>query len=402
MPSTSATPVSAPASISADRRTPLWEAGFRPFFLGAMVYGGLAMVVWMASFGFGLALPGLGAHASLWHAHEMIYGYGAAVVAGFLLTAARNWTGQPTATGPALAALFALWVAARIACLVDVDTHVAALLDLTFNLALLVAVARPILRVRQWRQMGILTKLLLITLGNGAFYLGALGMLDNGMWLSVHAGLYVLIGLILTMARRLIPFFTERGVGEPVSLRNSRALDVACLAAYLAWFVLVLTGATPRAAGAVALLLTVLHGVRLHGWWTPRILERPLLWSLHLAYGCMVLAFALAAAAGFGMLPFTLAMHLLALGGIGLVTVSMMARVALGHTGRDVHAPPRALTGVFALLVASMVARVLLPLAWPSHYVALVIAAQALWIACFAWLCVLYAPLLLAPRADAG
>lgn len=402
MPSTSATPVSAPASISADRRTPLWEAGFRPFFLGAMVYGGLAMVVWMASFGFGLALPGLGARASLWHAHEMIYGYGAAVVAGFLLTAARNWTGQPTATGRALAALFALWVAARIACLVDVDARVAALLDLTFNLALLVAVARPILRVRQWRQMGILTKLLLITLGNGAFYLGALGMLDNGMWLSVHAGLYVLIGLILTMARRLIPFFTERGVGEPVSLRNSRALDVACLAAYLAWFVLVLTGATPRAAGAVALLLTVLHGVRLHGWWTPRILERPLLWSLHLAYGCMVLAFALAAAAGFGMLPFTLAMHLLALGGIGLVTVSMMARVALGHTGRDVHAPPRALTGVFALLVASMVARVLLPLAWPSHYVALVIAAQALWIACFAWLCVLYAPLLLAPRADAG
>lgn len=398
----SASPVPGPAPAAARSGAPLFDAGFRPFFLGAMVYGGLAMVAWMASFGFGLALPGLGAHASLWHAHEMIYGYGAAVVAGFLLTAAQNWTGQPTATGTALAALFALWVAARLACLADVDARVAALLDIAFNLALLVAVARPILRVRQWRQMGILTKLLLITLGNGLFYLGALGAMDSGMRLSVHGGLYVLIGLVLTMARRLIPFFTERGAGVPVSLRNSRALDIACLAAYLAWFVLILSGAEPRAAGVVALLLTVLHGVRLRGWWTAHILTRPLLWSLHLAYGCLVLAFALAALSGFGLLPFTLAMHLLALGGIGLVTVSMMARVALGHTGRDVHAPPRALNGVFALLCASMVARVLLPLAWPAQYMALVIASQALWIACFAWLCVLYAPLLLAPRADAG
>ena len=391
-----------PAPAAAGHAAPLFEAGFRPFFLGAMIYGALAMAAWMAEFVFGLSLPGAVLYGSLWHAHEMVYGYGAAVVAGFLLTAARNWTGLPTANGGALAALFALWVAARLAFAFMPASPVAPVLDALFNLALFVAVAQPIVRVRQWRQLGILTKLLLIGLGNTVFYLGAAGVLENGMRLAVHGGVYVLIGLILTMARRLIPFFTERGVGAPVTLRNAAWLDGACLASYLAWFVLVLFTSETRIAALFALLLTALHALRLGFWWTPLVLARPLLWSLHLSYACMVLAFALAAAAGFGWLAPSLALHMFALGGIGLVTISMMARVSLGHTGRNVHAAPAGLTWVFALGGACIVTRVLLPLALPGHYLVLVVVAQALWIACFGLLTWMYAPILLAPRVDAG
>ena len=226
-------------------------------------------------------------------------------------------------------------------------------------------------------------------------------MVDKGMRLSVVAGIYIIIGLVLTMARRLIPFFTERGVSEPLTLRNSSVLDGLCLAAYLAFFILEVFTGQQRVAGLFAALLCVLHAVRLTGWYTPAIRPRPLLWSLHLSYALMVVAFALQSAAAFGFAPATLALHMFALGGIGIITISMMVRVSIGHTGRNVHAPPPLVKVVLALAVASLAARVLLPLLLPAQYFALVVTAQVLWIASFAVLAWLLAPILLAPRADA-
>jgi uncharacterized protein involved in response to NO len=392
-------PTPAPAAVSS--RAPLWDMGFRPFFLGAIVYSAIAMGIWFAAFAFGVALPGVQHYGSLWHAHEMIFGYSAAVIAGFLLTAARNWTGLPTLERGPLAVSFVLWAGARLAFCLEPVSLLAPLLDGLFNLMLIYAVAAPIIKVRQWRQLGILTKLVLMAAGNALFFLGAWNVVANGMRLSVVAGVYLIIGLVLTMARRLIPFFTERGAGQPVSLRNSNWLDGACLAAYLAFFVLQVFTDHQREAGMLAAVLFALHAWRLRGWYTPAILTRPLLWSLHLSYACMTLAFALQAWADFGHATPTLALHCFALGGIGLVTLSMMIRVTLGHTGRDVHRPPTVVKIILALAIASLVARVLLPLLLPSQYFVLVVAAQLLWIACFALLAYLLAPMLVAARVDA-
>ena len=395
-------PGNAPAPAAAPARAPLWDMGFRPFFLGAVIYSAIAMGIWFGAYALGVTPPGVARYGSLWHAHEMIFGYSAAGIAGFLLTAARNWTGLPTLERGPLALLFALWLGARIAFCVESLSLVAPALDATFNLMLIYAVARPIIKVRQWRQLGILTKLVLLGVGNVLFFLGAWNIVDNGMRLAVVAAVYVIIGLVLTMARRLIPFFTERGVGQALTLRNSSALDGLCLAAFLAFFILEVFTHQQRVAGWLAALLCALHALRLTMWYTPAILARPLLWSLHLSYGLMVLAFALQAAAAFGWAPATLALHMFALGGIGLITISMMVRVSIGHTGRDVHAPPAQVKVVLALALASVVARVLLPLVLPTQYFALVVAAQLLWIASFALLAWLLAPMLLTPRADAA
>ena len=395
-------PGNPPAPAAVPSRAPLWDMGFRPFFLGAVVYAALAMAIWFAAVAFGVTLPGVTHYGSLWHAHEMIFGYSAAVIAGFLLTAVRNWTGLPTLERGPLMVLFGLWLAARVAFCFEAMSLFAPLFDGAFNLMLIYAVATPIIKARQWGQLGILTKLVLLAAGNTLFFLGAWNIVDNGMRLSVTAGVYLIIGLVLTMARRLIPFFTERGAGAPLTLRNSNVLDGACLAAYLGFFILLVFTRHQQVAGGFAALLFVLHALRLRGWYTPAILTRPLLWSLHLSYGCMILGFALQAAAAFGHVPATLALHMFALGGIGLITLSMMVRVSLGHTGRAVHAPPTIVKTVLALAIASLVARVLLPLVLPSSYAALVIAAQVLWIACFATLSWLLAPILLAPRADSG
>ena len=391
-----------PSFAAVTSRASLWDMGFRPFFLGAIVYSAIAMGIWFAAFVFGVALPGVQHYGSLWHAHEMVFGYSAAVIAGFLLTAARNWTGLPTLERGPLALLFALWVGARVAFCFEPVSLLAPALDGAFNLMLIYAVAKPIIQAKQWRQLGILAKLVLLGVGNAVFFLGAWNIVADGMRLSVVAGVYLIIGLVLTMARRLIPLFTESGAGVTVKLHNSNGLDGACLACYLGFFILQVFTQQQREAGVLAAVLCGLHGWRLRGWYTPAILTRPLLWSLHLSYACMVLAFALQAAAALGHAQATLALHLFALGGIGLVTLSMMVRVTLGHTGRDVHAPPASIKTVLALAVASLIARVLLPLLWPAQYFVLVAAAQVLWIVCFAALAWLLAPMLLAPRADAG
>ena len=178
---------------------PILRLGFRPFFLAAAVYAALGMAAWgLAWF---TAWPPTAIPAPLWHAHEMLYGYALAVVAGFLLTAVRNWTGLPTARGGALAALLALWCAARLGYFLGPAAlpYVAAL-DLGFDLLLLAAVATPIVRVRQWRQAGILAKLVLLITGNALFYLGVMGQVVDGTFYALHGGVFVLVALILTIA----------------------------------------------------------------------------------------------------------------------------------------------------------------------------------------------------------
>lgn len=375
---------------------PFLSLGFRPFFLAAGSYAVLAMSAWFAVYAFGLHADFVGLPPPLWHAHEMIYGYSLAVVAGFLLTAVGNWTGLQTLRGIPLLLLLLLWLAARAAFYVPVHGVAwAAVFDSLFTVYLAIALSIPIVRKRQWQQAGILAKLVLIGVGNLVFYLGVLGYLDQGVRWGLYTGFYLVIGLILVMSRRLIPFFIERGLDTHVKLRNSGRVDTVALVVYLVFFVVVVFTDyhTPGAILAAALFL--IHAWRLAGWHTPGIWGKPLLWSLFLAYLSITCGFLLLALTQWEPSLRFPALHAFAVGGIGLVTLSMMARVALGHTGRSVHAPPRLLPLFLGLLVLTAVVRVVLPPLIPDYYRHWIELSQLLWITAFAGFVVLYAPVLM-------
>jgi uncharacterized protein involved in response to NO len=379
--------------------TPLFRLGFRPFFLGAGVFAALTMLLWSGIW-FGGWTP-TAVPVIAWHAHEMIYGYALAVVAGFLLTAARNWTGRTTATGPALAALVGAWALARLLLLAGPDALIAAAaLDCTFNLALLVAVARPIVAVRQWRQVGVLAKLLLLGLGNAVFYLDALGIAHVDPRLPLHGGIFLLVALILTIAGRVLPGFIERGVRVSVQVRDPSWASRATLGLFLLFFIAELFVGNPQLVALCAAALALVTARRLVAWHTPALWREPLLWGLYVALLAIEAGFVLYAVAGVVPLPRSLPLHAFAAGGIGLATLAMMARVTLGHTGRNIRRPPPVVAIALALLGAAVVARIGVPLVAPAHYDLGIALAQGLWSAAFGCFVVVYAPMLLAPRPD--
>ncbi len=380
----------------------LLQRGFRPFFLGAMCQAVLALALWAGVYLVDWGLPGIGAYdaAAYWHGREMVFGYALAVVAGFLLTAVQNWTGQVTLRDLPLAGLFALWAGARLCAFVG--AHPAStVLDLLFELWLAWALAVPLWRAGQWANLGILIpKLILLAVAQAAFALGVLGLWAAGQRLGLFGGFYLILSLVFVMARRVMPFFIERAAAGGCTLRNRPWVDRVSLYGFLGFALLDLAWPDSAAVGVLALALALLHVLRLAGWYHPVIWRRPLLWVLYSAYAWLVAGFLLKAAASWaGVSPF-LAVHAFAYGGIGLMSAGMMARVALGHTGRDVHAPPRVLRPVFALLLGGAVVRVLLPLIFPAHYATLIGLSAALWLAAFMLLLGTYAPILLGPRVD--
>ena len=383
------------------RELALFELGFRPFFLGAGIFGMVTVALWAAIYLSGLSIPMQSISSFQWHAHEMIYGYGVAVIAGFLLTAVNNWTGMKTINSRLLALLFGLWLAVRFSFVFAAEAMwVAALLDSLFGLILIVAVTRPIIVKKQWKQLAVVTKLMLILMFNGAFYLGVFGLLDNGVFWGIYGGLYLVIGLVLTMGRRVIPFFIENGVDYRVSLFNSLWLDIPGLIFFLGFFVSEVFLRHSLTSAWLALVLFVVNGIRLAGWYTPGIWKKSLLWSIYLSFWFITLGFLLFAASYWLALSPYLAIHAFAYGGIGLITIGMMSRVSLGHTGRKVSDPPKIIGYAFGLLLAGAVVRVILPLFDMTNYTSWIGLSQLLWVMAFLLFVVTYAPILIKPRIE--
>jgi len=381
-------------------RVSLLHLGFRPFFLLAGVYAVVSMVLWAWLYHGAVPVLPMGLPPALWHAHEMVFGYALAVIAGFLLTAVRNWTGVQTAHGMPLLLLALFWMAARVLAWVPGALALMAVLDLAFNLALLIAVLHPVLKARQWKQLPVMALPLVLTLAHLVFYAGLFGGLAGGERLGIHAGLYLVVLLILVMGRRVIPFFIEKGVDGPAAIRNRLWVDVGTVVLAVAFVVLQLLPSWPQLAGGIALLLALLQAVRLYDWHHPDIWRKPLLWSLYLALAWLALGFALYALGQYTPLDGFAALHAFAYGGIGLVTLGMMCRVSLGHTGRNVFAPPRSVTWMLALVVLGAMVRVLGPLLLPAAHVHWIGISQGLWLAGFGLFVVVYAPMLVRPRID--
>lgn len=346
-----------------------------------------------------------------WHAHEMIYGYACAVIAGFLLTAVKTWTQQPMPYGWRLLGIFLPWGAARILWLslpaltahANFVVHVvtlAAILDIIFWLLVTYAVILPIFRVRQKRQVGIVAKLILLLISQSIFYFGVFYASASLQRIGLYLGFYLIIGVVLTIGRRVIPMFIERGVDEDIKVKNSVILDAICLGYFLLFMLVDVFYPKPIFVSFFAGGVAVINLIRLFGWHAQGIWHKPLLWSLYAAFLGICLSFILFAIQPWLAFSHSLPVHGLALSGIGLMTLAMMARVSLGHTGRSIHEPPATLPWIFGFMLLALVVRVLLPLFGLEHYLLFIAISQIFWIISFILFICTYAPVLLRPRTD--
>ena len=384
-------------------RFSFFHLGFRPFFLLAGLFALISMLIWASLYSSNNFLPVGNALSTInWHAHEMLYGYTFAVIAGFLLTAIRNWTGELTLNGIPLLLLALLWFFARLAPFINHPNALMAMaiFDLGFNLALFFTVLQPIIKVKQWKQTGLALIVLLLSLSNLLFYLGLFNQLDTGITWSLYSGIYLTIFLIMLMGRRVIPFFIEKGVDENFSANNYQWLDIGIIILMPLFWISDIFLEYSVFSAYIALLLFLFNALRLHGWYSAGIWRKSLLWILYIAYAWITAAFGLKAAGLWLSINPMLTIHAFTFGGIGLMTLGMMARVALGHTGRNVFEPPTILKWIFISAIAGSIVRVLLPLFVPQFYSLWISLSQILWIISFGFFVFIYAPILYKPRID--
>ena len=396
---------------------PILNLSFRIFFSAAALFAVVKMLLWAFVFTGHTDIDAQVLTPLYWHGHEMVYGYALAVVAGFLLTAVKTWTGVMMPHGYKLLGIFVCWLLARLSWLgfglgitLIGDSiswlYIAAIFDVVFVASMAYVICRAVWQVKQYKQMGILAKLALLTFGNGLCYWGIINADMNTTKIGIYFGFYLIIGLVLTIGRRVVPFFIERGLSmgmensEPIKLRNSKTQDIASLVFFFAFFISDIFYPNKYLLTVTALGVAVINIVRLIGWYHHGIWQKPLLWSLYLAFLGMCLSFLLYALQPWLGYPHSIAMHGLAIAGVGMMTLAMMTRVSLGHTGRSIHQPPKTVRVMYGLMVLVFISRVLLPLVDMSHYLVWIMMAQSAWIACFVLFCISYLPMLARPRPD--
>lgn len=383
----------------------LLSAGFRPFFLLAGLAAAAAIPVWLLAFGGIVPLPSA-FPPLVWHVHEMVFGFGLATVAGFLFTAIPNWTGQMPLQGPALGWLVGLWVLGRIVvfCSAWTGEALAAPLDLAFPAALVAVMGREILTGRNWRNLPILAALGLLLAADAWVHLGVLGAVA-GAERGNRLGVAVLLMLISLMGGRLIPSFTRNWLTReypgsrmpaPFGIVDRVALGGAALA-LLAWVTAPDAAVTAWVAlGAGGLLLGRL--ARWQGWQGWRTCREPLLLVLRFGYAWLAGGFLVLGLAGItGWLAPADAVHGLTVGAIGTMTLAVMTRATLGHTGRTLHAGPGT-SAAYALVGLAALLRLAAPLAG-GHTLLLLALAGAAWSGAFGLFLVLYLGPLAKPRA---
>jgi uncharacterized protein involved in response to NO len=378
---------------------PILHYGFRPFFFLAALHAGLAIPLWLGAYfgGFDIGGPFGGMH---WHAHEMLFGYLSAVIAGFVLTAIPNWTGRLPLSGMPLAVLVGLWLAGRAACLASPDPWLATAVDLAFPVTLAFAIWREVTAGRNWKNAPVALMITLFGVANAADHLANLGFVDHD--LGQRLALAAAGMLIALIGGRIVPSFTRNWlvkVGaahlpEPFG-RLDKVTLAATAAAVLGWVVMphsALVGVLLFAAGA-------LLAVRLFRWRGVATMREPILLVLHVGYGWLAVSFALLGLAIMlpDAVPHSSALHALTAGAVGTMTLAVMTRASLGHTGRAILAD-RFVVAMYGMVSAGATLRVVAPFAgdWYSHVLA---CGGTLWAGAFLLFVLRYAPILWGRRA---
>ena len=373
----------------------LWALGFRPFYLLASAFAALSIPLWA------LQVTGWLGHAYLagpvWHAHEMLFGFAQAVIVGFLFTAGRNWTNQPTPTGASLAALAALWLAARLLVLTPYG-WLAALANVAFPLAAAVALATPFVKARNRRNYFFVGLLLLMAAACAAVHLTQLGVLDLPARHGLQTALDIVLFVVCVMGGRVIPMFTNNGVPGAAASRRP-IMEAAALGSVLLVFVCDLLGVQGAAPAAVALVAASAHAARWLLWQPWKTLRVPLVWVLQLAYFWVPMHLLLRGLAEIGAVGTSIATHALTVGAIGGLVIGMMTRTARGHTARPLRADAYD-TAAFALVLLAALARVGIAALLPGQAIVATLLSAALWSAGFGIYLVRYLPVLTRTRLD--
>ncbi len=378
---------------------PLFALGFRAFFLLAGLAALLLIVFWNALFSGSLTTEHYFSD-NYWHAHEMLLGYAVAVISGFLLTAVKNWTGKPTITGDQLASLCLLWLYGRLLPFYSgmLPDLLIALVDFAFLPALAYQVSKPIFEAKQYKNLFFIGLLLLLMLGNGLIHAEMLGVLDNSAATGIQLVVATIIVLILIIAGRVFPFFTERGIPGTLIIKNP-ILDIVSVASAVVVFSLQLIDVSGHLLALAACIAVVANFARLSGWYVKRIWYVPLLWVLYIGYTWIISGFILTVLSAYQVVQTSLALHAFTVGGIGVLTLGMMARVSLGHTGYSLKAS-NAIAIAFILLNIAALFRVLLPIAMPAWYESLIYISTLSWLAAFSLFIFIYGPILTRARID--
>jgi len=377
---------------------PLFANSFRPFFLFGAIHAAIVMLVWLPVFYGEVSLISAFAPRD-WHVHEMLYGYLPAAITGFLFTAIPNWTGRLPIRGVPLAVLVAVWGAGRLAVTFSAETGwvTALLIDASFLALVAAAAAREILAGSNWRNLPVVMLVLLLLAGNVAFHLEAhfKGAADDGL----RIGISVVVLLIALIGGRIIPSFTRNWLVKdnpgrlPVPFGRFDMITIAVSAvALVAW----IARPDSQLTGAALALAGVLHVVRLSRWAGDRTLRERLLLILHVGYSFVPLGFFLGAAAAFGVVPISAASHAWMAGAAGTMTLAVMTRATLGHTGQQLRASV-ATQAIYAAIVVAALARICAVID-PAYSDALLHLAALAWVAAFAGFALAYGPLLVGRR----
>ena len=370
----------------------LFEMGFRPFFLLASLYAVISTGLWMAAYAGGFSLAPQSLPATYWHAHEMIFGYGLAVVSGFLLTVVHNWTNLPPLKGWRLGVLASLWLAGRILFLMQAPWQLTMTVEMAFAAGLFTATFIPLYRAKQSRNLYIFaSKVALFGIANLLFYLGMAGIFTEGLRWGLYTGLYLLVALIFTMGRRVIPFFIEKGIGYPLQVKNSKVADLTSLFGLLGLWMSELFAPVSAWTIGFALLTAGAQIVRLYWWYAKGLWSKPLIWVLWSALAWVTIGLLFKAWTEWHGQMALAAWHSIAYGGIGMVTIGMMSRASLGHTGRSVFEPPRLLGPIFLLLMVGAVIRSFFPVLLPEYHYAAVVVSMSIWMLVFSAFFMLFA-----------
>ncbi|MBK7743793.1 MAG: NnrS family protein [Betaproteobacteria bacterium] len=384
-----------PQPLSAPTGFALWNLGFRPFYLLASGFAALSILLWVGQYaGY---LPAVHVRDPAWHGHEMLFGYTMAVVAGFLLTAVRNWTGKPTPAGASLIALAVLWVAGRVLILTPYAVA-AAVVNAAFPVAVAIGIGIPIVASRNRRNYFFIALMLLLGLAVLAFHLAHLGALRWPERASLQVGLDVVLFIMAVMGGRVIPMFTNNGIPGVQAVRQP-AVEKLALGSALALLGADVLQLPPWTVGVIALAAAATHAWRLHLWQPWRTRGTPIVWVLHLAYGWIVVHLALRGLAALGAVAELLAVHALTIGAIGGMTIGMMTRTARGHTGRPLQADGFE-QACYVLVALAAAIRVFGGMLLPGAYLETVVVSGLCWSAAFALYAIRYAPVLSRPRLD--
>ena len=372
--------------------------GFRPFFLLASIQAAIAILVWLPVFFGELQLTSAFAPRD-WHVHEMLYGYLPAVITGFLFTAIPNWTGRLPLQGTPLLTLALVWLAGRLAVTFSAETGwwIAMLIDTSFLLLVASAAAREILAGRNWRNLAVVALVLMLFAGNVMFHIEA--HVEGAADIAVRIGISVVVLMISLIGGRIIPSFTRNWLARenpgrlpaPFSRFDTIVIAIGALA-LLCW----IAAPESRVTGAALALAGLLHLVRLARWAGDRTVRERLVLILHVGYAFVPIGFLLNAAAAFGLVLPSAGIHAWMVGGAGIMTLAVMTRATLGHTGQPLVASV-ATQAIYLAIIVAAIARICAVLHPQQSEILLHIAAFA-WVFAFLGYALTFGPLLLGLR----